>query len=158
MPRLWPPWRPSADDGPPEPAEAPAGAEQAEGSVSELAGAAPEPEAAVASEQAAGAEPAAALPQAPTPPFELLEPEQTYHAQLRPQGLVQCPLCGMIGRPQYLFFWRGTWYCGFHHIVAQMDEELRSLGVSHYRRVNATAALRFAREALMVQPGPAAPQ
>ena len=82
MPRLWPPWPPNADDGPPEPAEAPAGAEQAEGSVSELAGAAQEPEAAVASEQATGAEPAAALPQAPTPPLELLEPEQTYHAQL----------------------------------------------------------------------------
>ena len=75
----------------------------------------------------------------------LTQPELC-NPQLNPYGLQQCARCGLVARPQHLQFRSGSWLCGFHFAVADLEAELSSLGLYHVRRTSITNVIKSARD------------
>ena len=147
MPRTWPPpgWCRRRDGSPgprPAPGELP-GTPQP--SVAE--GEAP------VSAQHSGSSNTATSPaaqlriQAGTPEaaVALTQPE-LYHPQLNPYGLQQCARCGLVARPQDLEYRSGSWLCGFHFAVADLEAQLSSLGQFDVKRTCITNVIKSARD------------
>ena len=82
-----------------------------------------------------------------------LTPPELYHPQLNPYGLLQCARCGLVARPQHLQYRTGSWLCGFHFAVADLEAELSSLGLDHVRRTRITNVIKPARDLCLTPTG-----
>ena len=141
MPRVWPPRGWSRErDGSPGPRPASEGPPGLETSVAERDALVPHldwptpplvpsPHTAVTSAQHSGSSNSDTSPvAAPRVQFE------------------QCARCGLVARPEDLQFCSGSWLCGFHFAVADLEAELLSLGQYHDRRTRITNVIKAARD------------
>ena len=141
MPRLWPPpdWC-RARDGSPGRRPAPGGPPGLEPSVAEREALVPHldwltppllpsPRTSVTSAQHSGSSNSDTSPvAAPRVQFE------------------QCARCGLVARPEHLQFRSGSWLCGFHFAVGDLEAEPSSLGQYHDRRTRITNVIKAARD------------
>ena len=85
-----------------------------------------------------------------------LTEEELYHPELHPIGLQQCARCGLVARPQHLQYRSGcSWLCDFHFAVADLEDELSSLGYYHVRRTDITKVVQSARDFCLTPTGKA---
>ena len=175
MPRTWPPpaWC-RARDGSPGPRPAPEetlgtqepNVAEGEAPVPQLERPPPpppdlpsprtsEPSAQHSSSSNPDTSPAAALRiQAGTPQAAVaLTQFEVYHPQLNPYGLQGCARCGFVARRQDLQFRSGSWLCGFHFAVGDLEAELSSLGLYHVRRTRITNVIKAARDLCLTPSG-----